>query len=111
MLAKRLCYPCIWFVAATAVFDILATLLALNSGWLEETNPIGRAVLDRFSVEGLVIFRVACTIVGCLALALTVRLCAHRGRPATALLLLIGVSAAHAALIWHWIRCLAVMQP
>jgi len=110
MLAKRLYRPCIWFVAATAAFDLLATIFALNGGWLEEANPIARAVLDRLSVEGLVIFRVACTTIGCLALALTIRLCARRGRPATALLLIAGVLAGHAVLIWHWIRCLAVMQ-
>jgi len=81
---RRFCAVCLAFLAIAGALDLACTLSAHRAGWLEETNPVAKWVLDSCGEAGLALFKVAFTAAACLALRAAV-LMGWRRRPVTVL--------------------------
>ena len=56
-------------VAIAGIFDLACTLSAYQNGWLVEMNPLVAVILNRSGAPGLVVYRFALTVLGCVFLS------------------------------------------
>lgn len=56
-------------VAVAGIFDLACTLSAYQNGWLIDMNPLVAIILNRSGAPGLVVYRFALTVLGCVFLS------------------------------------------
>jgi hypothetical protein len=103
---RRFCTLFLAFISLVGAFDLACTLSAHRAGWLEETNPVAKWMLNSCGEAGLASFKVGFTATACLALR-AAALAGWRRRPMTVLVGGIALFAICAAVVFQWLRCFA----